>query len=209
MDAWVASLLLWQVTFMICASAGKVLCRFDVSAQASNNSHCRILPAANMPSMLQTCPCNCHVHNNAACRYHKQQPIALNYQLPELERIADVADLPEPPQLYWSTSANMLNPGLLLERELSGGCNGSCMQQRPQRLAHGPEQQEKAERFGALWFTGSALSHVAYRNTCVVRLCESFCSRAAGLLLQRVWCSKTQVHLPAKRILWRAIVLHT
>jgi hypothetical protein len=71
--------------------------------------------------------------------------------------MADVADLPEPPQLYWSASANMLNPGLLLERELSGGCNGNCMQQRPQRLAHGPEQQERAERFGAYdWDSAAA-----------------------------------------------------
>jgi hypothetical protein len=62
--------------------------------------------------------------------------------------MADAADLPEPPRLHWSKSANMLNPGLLLERELSGGCNGSCMQ-RPQQLPHAQEQQGKAERFGA------------------------------------------------------------
>lgn len=80
--------------------------------------------------------------------YHKQQSLALNFQLPELERMADAEDLPEPPKLHWSRSANMLNPGLLLERELSGGCNASCMQ-RAARLPHTQEQQGKAERFGA------------------------------------------------------------
>ncbi|WIA41831.1 hypothetical protein OEZ86_009161 [Tetradesmus obliquus] len=81
--------------------------------------------------------------------YHKQQSLALNFQLPELERMADAEDLPEPPNLHWSRSANMLNPGLLLERELSGGCNASCMQ-RPARLPHAQEQQGKAERFGVV-----------------------------------------------------------
>jgi hypothetical protein len=112
--------------------------------------------------LIYTTSSSCLGGAHTVCRYHKQQSIALNYQLPELERIADVEDLPEPPRLYWSRAANMLNPGLLLERELSGGCNGSCLQ-RPQRPAHVQERQQKAERFGACMVL-IEISHTAART---------------------------------------------
>lgn len=65
------------------------------------------------------------------CRYHKQQSIALNIQLPAAHR-AEFADLAAPPALYWHPAVNMLHPATHLSRELQGS---HCSHQKlpPQR----------------------------------------------------------------------------